>query len=230
MRLVATDGHRLAKVDIEAPETTSESSAIIPQVLFDKLTTNFKDFIKDDKFEVSINENSCFFKLDNCIIETKLIQGYFPKYMDVIPEAKNTIKLDFDDFKDKLKMLPKIPAKVDFGSLALDIKSAVVTLIQQWCDDDNWVVDQGGHLAHNTRWTLERKIFINPRFLLDYITTAKGTDLDFSYTTPNKPLLFRSEDKDLNLKSTYVLMPVDGETHGNEPKEIEESSEVKTAA
>jgi DNA polymerase-3 subunit beta len=107
LRLVATDGHRLAKITdttytMPAAESKAEAlfvkpetgvmQAIMPTKALHLLTRNFE---QSELLEVAISENHLTFRLGATTIYSKLINGQFPNYERVIP-SDNDFKMIID--------------------------------------------------------------------------------------------------------------------------------------
>lgn len=109
LRLVATDGHRLAKItdkNYTAPSTdakpdalfvkqeTGSLQAIMPTKALQMLTRNSD---QSELLEIAISENHLTFRLGATTIYSKLINGQFPNYERVIPsDNKFTMTIDRD--------------------------------------------------------------------------------------------------------------------------------------
>jgi DNA polymerase III subunit beta len=93
LTLVATDGRRLALVDLELEFPRSqEIDVIVPT----KAVTELQRLVKDEgDVKVSIGENQIAFELNRTLLVSKLIEGNYPNYRQVIPsEAKERITLE----------------------------------------------------------------------------------------------------------------------------------------
>ncbi|MBA4148945.1 MAG: DNA polymerase III subunit beta [Verrucomicrobia bacterium] len=107
MTMVATDGRRLALVDeeMDVPES-SQGEFIVPTKAVNELSRLLQD--KGD-VEVNFNENQAAFALkdekgSSLLILTKLVEGNYPNYRQVIPnETKERLPLIRDEFLHALK-------------------------------------------------------------------------------------------------------------------------------
>src|ERR1700730_5567915 len=93
LTLVATDGRRLAMVDIELEFPRSqEIDVIIPT----KAVLELQRLVKEEgEVKLSIGENQIAFELNDALLVSKLIEGNYPNYRQVIPsEAKERITLE----------------------------------------------------------------------------------------------------------------------------------------
>ena len=107
MTMVATDGRRLALVDEEAEVADkSQGEFIVPAKAVNELTRLLSD--KGD-VDVNFSENQASFTLKNekgagALIITKLIEGNYPNYRQVIPgETKERISLPREEFLHALR-------------------------------------------------------------------------------------------------------------------------------
>src|ERR1700751_4585109 len=97
LTLVATDGRRLAMVDIELEFPRShEADIIVPT----KAVTELQRLLADDcEVKVSIGNSQIAFDLNKTLLVSKLIEGNYPNYRQVIPsEAKERIRLERETF------------------------------------------------------------------------------------------------------------------------------------
>ncbi len=95
MRMVATNGHRLARMDIAAgPATTTSADFIVPPGALQQVQRLFK---ADDELEVARNGNHLGFRSAATEVYTRLIEGTYPNYEQVIPRDN-----------DKVAIVPKL--------------------------------------------------------------------------------------------------------------------------
>ena len=97
LTLVATDGRRLALVDLEVEFPRSqETEVIIPT----KAVTEIQRLVREEgEVKLSIGENQIAFELNRTLLVAKLVEGNYPNYRQVIPpEAKERITLERETF------------------------------------------------------------------------------------------------------------------------------------
>ena len=102
LTLVATDGRRLAMVDIELEIPRSqEADIIIPT----KAVTELQRLLSDDgDVKVSVSSGQIAFDLNKTLLVSKLIEGNYPNYKQVIPaEAKERVTLERETFLNSLR-------------------------------------------------------------------------------------------------------------------------------
>ena len=97
LTLVATDGRRLALVDLEVEFPSSQETEIIVST---KAVTEIQRLLREeDEVKLSIGENQIAFELNRTLLVAKLIEGNYPNYRQVIPsEAKERIRLERETF------------------------------------------------------------------------------------------------------------------------------------
>ena len=90
LTLVATDGRRLALVELEVEFPSSQETDIIVST---KAVTEIQRLLREEgEVKLSIGENQIAFELNRTLLVSKLIEGSYPNYRQVIPsEAKERI-------------------------------------------------------------------------------------------------------------------------------------------
>jgi DNA polymerase III subunit beta len=88
MRMVATNGHRLARMDVPTTETQGASQAdlIVPPKALDQIRRLFDT---DETVEIARSENHLGFRTSSTQIFTRLIEGPYPNYEQVIPREND---------------------------------------------------------------------------------------------------------------------------------------------
>ncbi|PYK17448.1 MAG: DNA polymerase III subunit beta [Verrucomicrobia bacterium] len=126
LTLVATDGRRLAMVEIELEFPRShEAEFIVPT----KAVTELQRLLADDgEIKVSMGSGQIAFDLNKTLLVSKLIEGNYPNYRQVIPsEAKERIKLERETFLNSLRRVSLLASdkshsvKLSFSRNNIDI-------------------------------------------------------------------------------------------------------------
>src|SRR5947209_2201845 len=128
LTLVATDGRRLAMVDIELEFPRShEADIIVPT----KAVTELHRLLTDDgEVKVSVGSGQIAFDLNNTLLVSKLIEGNYPNYKQVIPgEAKERVTLERETFLNCLRRVSLLASdksnsiKLNFTKNNIDISA-----------------------------------------------------------------------------------------------------------
>jgi DNA polymerase-3 subunit beta len=90
MRMVATNGHRLARMDVPTSETQGASQAdlIVPPKALEQIRRLFDT---DETVEIARSENHLGFRTSSTQIFTRLIEGPYPNYEQVIPRENDKV-------------------------------------------------------------------------------------------------------------------------------------------
>ena len=83
MRMVATNGHRLAKMDVPITAAGAQSDLIVPPKALEQIRRLFP---ADEELEIARGENHLGFRSPFTAVYTRLIEGPYPNYEQVIPK------------------------------------------------------------------------------------------------------------------------------------------------
>ena len=102
-RMVATDGHRLARItNMDFSASVSEKKLIVPTKALNLLLKNISDETKG--IRVSFGENYIVFRFDHTEIISRLVESQYPQYENVIPTAnKKRLHINRELFHRSLK-------------------------------------------------------------------------------------------------------------------------------
>jgi DNA polymerase-3 subunit beta len=126
LTLVATDGRRLAMVDMDMEFPRShEADIIVPT----KAVTELQRLLTNDgEVKVSVGTGQIAFDLNNTLLVSKLIEGNYPNYKQVIPsEAKERVTLERETFLNSLRRVSLLASdksnsiKLNFSKNNIDI-------------------------------------------------------------------------------------------------------------
>ena len=89
LRVVSTDGHRLAYASEHLSESQTRTEVILPRKTIIELSRLLAD--NDDALEVRLSPNQAVFRFGDIELVSKLIDGKFPDYERVIPQNHNKV-------------------------------------------------------------------------------------------------------------------------------------------
>lgn len=92
IRMVGTDGHRLSMIDRVVDATHKEESVIIPKKAMVELRRLLEEDAPKAELRLGFSKNHALFKRDGLVMVSKLIDGNYPNYLQVVP-AKSTKKV-----------------------------------------------------------------------------------------------------------------------------------------
>jgi DNA polymerase III subunit beta len=201
MTMVATDGRRLALVDEEVDIAEKSSGEfIVPAKAVNELTRLLQD--KGD-VEIKFGENQASFALKDdkgfsVLVVTKLIEGNYPNYRQVIPaEVKERVPLGREEFLQALRRAEIMTSekansvKLTFGknNLAITANSPEVGEARET-------------LAVNYKGK-EIAIAFNPRYLIDPLNALIEDEVFFELIDELSPGVLK-----INGPFLYVVMPM----------------------
>ncbi len=92
IRMVGTDGHRLSMIDRVVDAKHKEESLIIPKKAMMELRRLLEEDAPKAELRLGFSKNHALFKRDGLVLVSKLIDGNYPNYQQVVP-AKSTKKV-----------------------------------------------------------------------------------------------------------------------------------------
>lgn len=170
--LVATDGHRLARVVLpDACKDVDDAEVIVSPKALNLLRTLSAD---TDEVRVSLADNHITFDLGNSIIYSRLLEGPFPDYTQVIPK-KNTRELTVSraELTDAAKRV-SILASAITHQVKLSIEDDRLTLAVKTPDVGEAIEEVT--CAYSSE---KMEIGYNARYLLDILRTISSDDVTF---------------------------------------------------
>lgn len=199
LRAVATDGHRLARADVEAPSgSEGMPGIIIPR----KTVGELQKLVDDPELVVTIEVSDAKIRMTigSVVLTSKLIDGTFPDYQRVIP-ANNDKKLTVEcqSFAQAVDRVSTISSE---RGRAVKLSLADGQLLLTVNNPDSGSATEELAVGYDNE---PLEIGFNARYLLDITTQLSGSEAVFMLADPGAPTLVR-ESGDEN--ALYVLMPM----------------------
>ncbi|MEW6170589.1 MAG: DNA polymerase III subunit beta [Candidatus Omnitrophota bacterium] len=192
---VATDGKRLSLVEKNIPiKTNKEIKAIIPIKAVHEILKNLKE---DEPCSMIIGNNQIFFDLNRVCVVSRLIEGEFPDYQQVVPKpSENKMKIN----REKLFLGIKRAALLstpDYQAIKLEILKNKLVVSKSTPDlgESREEIDmeyQGKDLV----------VGFNPYYLIDVLKNIKEEDVMLEVTDSEKPGVMRLGGY------LYMMMPM----------------------
>ena len=199
LRVVATDGHRLARVEMPLPNGASDMPGIIvPRKAINELRKLIDE--TEDDVEIALSDTKIRFSFDNVVLSSKLIDGTFPDYDRVIPDGNDkTLEVNCENFAAAVDRVATISTdksraiklSVDAGTIVLSASSPESGTASEEIEVD---YSQG-----------PIEIGFNARYLLDIAQQIEGNMAQFVMADSASPTIVRDTDDPTSL---YVLMPM----------------------
>jgi DNA polymerase III subunit beta len=203
LHMVATDGHRLAKVtrgDLKLGGVGKD--IIVPPKVLDNLVKLMGD--EPGEIGIIINEGSIVFILENSVLTSRLLEGPYPNYEQVIPK-ENTKKAIMD--KEILQAAVRRVAILS-NSLTHQIK---FTLKKDELELLATNFDFGGEARENLKVTYDADtmdIGYNANYIIDILKQADGNEVVFELNTPTSAAIIKSVEQQENETYFFLVMPL----------------------
>ncbi len=196
---VATDSHRMSISKIRLEEKIDFDPIILPKKTIFQLCSLLDSY--DGDVKVSNVKSKIKFELNNSILISKLIDGKFPNYIQVIPK-NNQKKLEID-----LKLFLNSVDRV--ASVSLDKKDGVkFNLSKDTLDLSVNNTNSGdGKETLSVKFDHELEVSFNSRYLIDVASQLDGDRVEIFFNDTGSPALIKDPG---DFDSIFVVMPMKG--------------------
>jgi DNA polymerase-3 subunit beta len=200
LRAVATDGHRMARAEIDAPiDAAGMSGIIIPR----KTITEVQKLLdgQEGEIKIDLSETKIRFSIGSVVLLSKLIEGTFPDYDRVTPKDNDKIMLvNKSEFATAVDRVSTIAS--DRGGKAVKLSANEGLLELSVTNPDHGIASEelGVEFEH-----ADFEIGFNARYLLDIVAQIRSDNIIFKFNDSGSPTLLLEENND---RALYVLMPM----------------------
>ena len=195
---VALDGYRLAVVKKPITKSNAEFNCIVPARSLNEISKLLED--SDEPIKVCVGRNFLMVNIDNTKITTRLLEGDFINYTQIIPTQFNTnVVLNKEQLLDALDRASLL-SRVDRNNFVkFDISDKVMVLSSK---------SDIGDIKENITISLkgnDLSIAFNARFFTEALRVTTDEFLKLSFTSSVSPCIITSNDTDEFL---YLILPV----------------------
>ncbi len=196
---VATDSHRMSISKVRLEDKIDFDPIILPKKTIFQLCSLLDNY--DGDVKVSNVKSKIKFELNNSILISKLIDGKFPNYIQVIPK-NNQKKLEID-----LKLFLDSVDRV--ASVSLDKKDGVkFNLSKDTLDLSVNNTNSGdGKETLSVNFDHDLEISFNSRYLIDVASQLDGDRVEIFFNDTGSPALIKDPG---DFDSIFVVMPMKG--------------------
>jgi DNA polymerase-3 subunit beta len=199
LRCVATDGHRLARIDAELPMgAEGMPGVIVPR----KTVGELRKLLDDDdmKIAVSVSETKVRFATPDITLTSKVIDGTFPDYTRVIPQG-NTRRLEVDA-RDFAAAVDRVATVSSERSRAVKLSLDEDRLILSVNAPDSGAAEEELAVAYGDE---RLEIGFNAKYLLEIASQVDRENAVFLFNSAGDPTLMREGN---DMSAVYVVMPM----------------------
>ena len=199
LRAVATDGHRLARIDAPLPDGAAGSPAVIvPR----KTVSELRKLLEDDEAKValSVSETKIRFETDGLVLTSKVIDGAFPDYTRVIPTGNDRrMEVDAKEFAAAVDRVATVSQErsravkmaMDHDRLTLSVNAP-----------DAGSADEQLTVAYDND---AMEIGFNAKYLVEIATQVDRENAVFLFADASAPTMVQEGD---DVSAIYVVMPM----------------------
>ncbi len=198
--LAATDGYRLAEREL-VEKVDVEVAAIVPTSSLQEALRSLSDEI--DEIEVLFDETQVRFRIGEIEITSKLIDGSFPDYRQLIPK-QTEVEVELE--RDELTRVTKLAAL-----FAKEVGGSVVCETNVEANEFS-IASVANELGENssrikTEVETDGKVILNSRFLLDALNVTDGKEVEFGFSNKLDPVVIRGKGVENYI---HIVMPLKG--------------------
>ncbi len=199
LKSVATDGHRLARIEVAQPKGAEG----MPGVIIPRKTVNELHKLLGEQgtdVEIALSESKIRFTSGNISILSKLVDGTFPDYVRVIPEGNNNIlEIDPAVLTQAVDRVSTISTDKSRG-IKFSLSSGTLTLSAQ--------SPESGSATETVSVNYDAddiEIGFNSRYMLEMLGQLDGETAQFRFSDANSPALVNDPN---DVRVLYVIMPM----------------------
>jgi len=197
--LVATDSYRLAEA-LLATTSKVELKIIIPTRTVMELQRMLDE--EAETVEVIVEENQVLFRFGNTELISRLIDGEFPDYRQLIPQkALASVVFDKDEFTN-ISKIAALFARESAGSVSLAVNQKKQTLTLS--STAAQVGDSTASMKVRAKGE-DAEVALNSRYILEGLAAFSSQEVSLDITGKINPCIFRPKGQDNYL---HLIMPL----------------------
>jgi len=196
---VATDSFRLAEKKVVLDSPVEFEQILIPFKNIPEIMRIFDDV--DDDIKIYLIKNQIAFEYDNIYLTSRVIDGNFPDYQQLIPKEFTTeITLLKDDFMNSLKVSNLFSDKFNKITLSIKTEKKVFEIVSKNKDVGENITKVDCVLSGD-----DVEISFNQKYIMDCFQSINSDSLVLRFNGLNKPLVIKSTP---DTGFTYLVMPM----------------------
>ena len=195
----ATDSHRMSISKLKLKEKIQFDPIILPKKTIFQLCSILEDYEGDVK--ISNIKSKIKFELNNSILISKLIDGKFPNYEQVIPKNnKKKLEVNLKIFLDSVDRVASVSLDRKDG-VKFNLKKDVLNLSVNNANSGD------GNESLSVNFDHELDISFNSRYLMDIASQLDGDKIEIFFNDTASPALIKDPS---DFDSIFVVMPMKG--------------------
>ena len=205
VKAVSTDGRRLSYINMDGVNKKIKGKVIIPTKAVSDILRLISSNDKVEEVQISLSDNLMTVMIGDITFQTKLIEGVFPNYEQVIPKkTMSKIKLNVANTISAVKQMALLTGDKLVADRASSIKLSFEK--NKMIVSANTVGLGSGEAEVETEYSGEVfDINFNPNYIKDILQNIEDENIYFSYTTSQNPVVITPEK---NKNYLCVVMPM----------------------
>ncbi len=191
LNVVGIDGIRMAKMSINK-NATEDFRVVVPAKAMKEAARIMGD-MEEEPIRVVTDKNSCFFISDDTMIYTRLLEGEYMNYRNLIPPSfKTRVKVNVSLLEDSLNMV---------SVMSREMSTNPVKMLLNYDSLELSARSEYGSAADVVPCKMDGEgmsIFVNARYLLDVLKVVDDDEVMLEFENGLKP---------------YIIRPVEGEDY-----------------
>lgn len=197
LRLIATDGHRLAYTSTKLTQEYPKHEVILPRKTVNELIKLLND--TEEKITIRLGDNQVKMAFSDIVMTTKIIDGKFPDYERVIPKYSNHLDMD------RLVILQALQRAAILSNEKFRGVRFVLTEKNLRIISSNSEQEEAQEDMETDYHGAALDIGFNVNYLLDGLLNSNEKTTTFSFGDPNSSILITIPG---NEDFKYVVMPM----------------------
>jgi DNA polymerase-3 subunit beta len=198
LKLVATDGHRLAFASLELAAELPRQEVIVPRKTVLELSKLLAD--SDDEVKIEVSPAQAAFTFGSIELVSKLVDGKFPDYTRVIPtQHKNRLQIEREALRQAL-LRAAILSNEKFRGVRWVLADGSLKIVSSNAEQEE------AHEEIEVKYSGDAlDIGFNVNYLLDVLNNVSGSVIECAFgDSSSSALISYSTEKDFK----YVVMPM----------------------
>jgi len=195
LTVVATDGRRMAlyEHELEFPDT-SAGDIVVPNKTVNELV---KTLGNEGSIKIMAGENQAAFAFGNMLITTKLIEGTFPNFRQVIPsECEERVSVERESLLNSVRRVSLVSDRTSSVTLAFEKNQLTISSVSPEVGE----ASESVAIKYNGK---SIAIAFNPDFMMDCLKSLTSDEVALEFSDELSPGVLKCDAPFI-----YVLMPM----------------------
>ncbi len=201
LRMVATDGHRLAKATFAGEFVKEKTEAIVPPKALKQAVKITPE--SGGSLEIALSKNYILLEIGDSVICSRVLEGPFPNYEQVIPKDTNKkLSVNRDELIDAIKRV-SILADTVTHQVRFSLRKDRINLSVSTAD-----IGEAQDTVPAAYEGEEMDVGYNANYILDILRSIDSDEVRFSLNTPLNAGLVEPVEKEEGEDLLCLIMPL----------------------